>query len=139
MICHFLKRRYGLEYIPEKETLITVGGSEAIDLAFRAMLNPGEEVIVPQPCYVSYDPCVTLAGGVTVTIELKEENDDYYDKLVNVELRLLPPFTQTIFLRCFINHCLYWGSYYHLSEKIINKLIVQYKASPIVSTIYIII
>ena len=71
--------------------------------------------------------------------ELKEENDDYYDKLVNVELRLLPPFTQTIFLRCFINHCLYWGSYYHLSEKIINKLIVQYKASPIVSTIYIII
>lgn len=71
--------------------------------------------------------------------EMKEDNDDYYNKLVNVELRLLSPFTQTIFLKCFLNHCLYWGSYYHLSEKTINKLIVEYKASPIVRIIYIII
>ena len=95
-ICHFLKRRYGLEYIPEKETLITVGGSEAIDLAFRAMLNPGEEVIVPQPCYVSYDPCVTLAGGVSVTIELKEENEF---KLTKEELlAAITPMTKILVL-----------------------------------------
>ena len=95
-ICQFLKRRYGLEYIPEKETLVTVGGSEAIDLAFRAMLNPGEEVIVPQPCYVSYDPCVTLAGGVPVTIELKEENEF---KLTKEELlAAITPMTKILVL-----------------------------------------
>jgi aminotransferase len=57
------------------ETLVTVGGSEAIDIALRAMLDPGDEVLIPQPCYVSYLPCVQLAGGEPVTIELKEENE----------------------------------------------------------------
>lgn len=74
-INNFLNRKYGLQYDPENETIITVGGSEAIDLAFRAMINPGEEVIIPQPSYVSYLPCVVLTGGVPVIIPLKEENE----------------------------------------------------------------
>lgn len=74
-INNFLDRKYGLRYDPERETIITVGGSEAIDIAFRAMINPGEEVIIPQPSYVSYLPCVVLTGGVPVIIPLKEENE----------------------------------------------------------------
>lgn len=74
-ISRYLERRFGLNYDAEKEIIVTVGGSEGIDLAFRAMLNPGEEVIIPEPCYVSYVPCVTLADGVPVTVNLKEEND----------------------------------------------------------------
>lgn len=73
-ICRYLKRRCHVDYRPGSETLITVGGSEAIDLALRAMINPGDEVLIPQPCYVSYLPCTVLAGGVPVIIELKEEN-----------------------------------------------------------------
>lgn len=74
-ICNYLKRRFGLEYHYDKETMVTVGGSEAIDIALRAMLDPGDEVLVPQPCYVSYHPCTILAGGVPVVIELKAENE----------------------------------------------------------------
>ena len=74
-ISRYLERRFGLNYDAEKEIIVTVGGSEGIDLAFRAMLNPGDEVIIPEPCYVSYVPCVTLADGVPVTVNLKEEND----------------------------------------------------------------
>lgn len=74
-IANYLKRRQGLEYDAMKEILITVGGSEAIDVGMRVMLNPGEEVLIPQPSYVSYEPCVTLAGGVPVIINLKEENE----------------------------------------------------------------
>ncbi len=74
-ICHYLKRRFGLSYNPAKETLVTIGGSEAIDIGLRAMLDPGDEVLIPQPSYVSYLPCVTLAGGVPVVIELKAENE----------------------------------------------------------------
>lgn len=74
-ISRYLERRFGLNYDAEKEIIVTVGGSEGIDLAFRAMLNLGDEVIIPEPCYVSYVPCVTLADGVPVTVNLKEEND----------------------------------------------------------------
>lgn len=74
-IANYLKRRQNLEYDAMKEVLITVGGSEAIDIGMRVMLNPGEEVLIPQPSYVSYEPCVVLAGGVPVIIDLKEEND----------------------------------------------------------------
>lgn len=74
-ISRYLERRFGLNYDAEKEIIVTVGGSEGIDLAFRAMLNPGDEVIIPEPCYVSYVPCVTLADGIPVTVNLKEEND----------------------------------------------------------------
>ena len=74
-ISKFLKRRYNLDYNYEKEMLVTVGGSEAIDIAMRAMLDPGDEVLIPQPSYVSYLPCATLANGVPVPIELKAEHD----------------------------------------------------------------
>ncbi len=74
-ICHYLKRRFQLDYQPAKEVIVTVGGSEAIDIGLRAMLDPGDEVLIPQPSYVSYLPCVTLAGGKPVVIELKAEND----------------------------------------------------------------
>ncbi len=74
-IVNYLKRRQGLEYDYNKEILVTVGGSEAIDLGMRVMLNPGEEALIPQPSYVSYEPCVLLAGGIPVIINLKEENE----------------------------------------------------------------
>lgn len=74
-IANYMKRRQNLEYDAMKEVLITVGGSEAIDIGMRVMLNPGEEVLIPQPSYVSYEPCVTLAGGVPVIIDLKQENE----------------------------------------------------------------
>lgn len=74
-IADFLDRRYDLKYNPYEEMLITVGGSEAIDIALRAMLDPGDEVLIPQPSYVSYVPCAILANGTPVIIELKEEND----------------------------------------------------------------
>lgn len=73
-ICEYMDRRFQLKYDAKTETLLTVGGSEGIDVALRAMLNPGDEVIIPEPCYVSYVPCVELAGGVPVTISLKNEN-----------------------------------------------------------------
>ncbi len=73
-ICKWYGRKYNVKYEPESESIITVGGSEGIDLALRALLNPGDEVIIPEPCYVSYVPCAALAGGVPVTIDLKNEN-----------------------------------------------------------------
>ena len=74
-ICNYLKRKQGVTYDPTDEVLVTVGGSEAIDIGLRAVLNPGEEVLIPQPSYVSYEPCVIMAGGVPVIIELKGENE----------------------------------------------------------------
>lgn len=73
-ICNYMDRRFRISYNPKDEVLITVGGSEGIDAALRAMLNPGDEVIIPEPCFVSYVPCVELADGVPVTISLKNEN-----------------------------------------------------------------
>lgn len=73
-ICNYLKRRQNLEYDYNTEVMVTVGGSEAIDIALRAMLNPGDEVLIPQPSYVSYVPCTVLAGGVPVIIELEEKD-----------------------------------------------------------------
>lgn len=70
-----MKRTQGISYDPAHEIIITVGGSEAIDLAFRAMINPGDEVLIPQPSYVSYEPCAILADAVPVIIELKEEDE----------------------------------------------------------------
>lgn len=74
-ICSYQHRRFQLEYDDKNEVMVTVGGSEAIDIAFRAMLDPGDEVLIPQPSYVSYLPCARLAGGVPVIIELKEEDE----------------------------------------------------------------
>ena len=74
-ISKFLKRRYDLTYDPVKEMIVTVGGSEGIDICMRAMLDPGDEVLIPQPSYVSYEPCCVLANGTPVIIELKAENE----------------------------------------------------------------
>lgn len=74
-ISKYLDRRFGLSYDYNKEMLVTVGGSEAIDIAMRAMLDPQDEVLIPQPSYVSYVPCCALANGTPVPIELKAENE----------------------------------------------------------------
>lgn len=74
-ISRYVARKYDLDYNPDGEILVTVGGSEAIDLALRAMIEPGDEVLIPQPSYVSYLPCAILADAVPVIINLKEEND----------------------------------------------------------------
>ena len=74
-ICKYLERKYNVSYNPKGETLVTVGGSEAIDMALRAMVNPGDEVLIPQPSYVSYEPCAILAGATPVIIDLKAENE----------------------------------------------------------------
>ncbi len=73
-IHNYLQRRCNVSYNPDTEILVTVGGSEAIDIAMRAMLDPGDEVLVPQPSFVSYVPCAVLAGGVAVPIELEEKD-----------------------------------------------------------------
>ena len=74
-ICRFTRSHYGVSYEPASEVLITVGGSEAIDIGLRAMLEQGEEVIIPEPSYVSYVPCTIMAGGTPVVVNLKEENE----------------------------------------------------------------
>ena len=74
-ISNYMNRKHGVTYNPLKEVLITVGGSEAIDMGLRAMLNPGDEVLIPQPSYVSYEPCTILADGKPVIINLKAENE----------------------------------------------------------------
>lgn len=74
-ISKYLYRKYGMKYNYNNEIMVTVGGSEGIDMALRAMLDPGDEVIIPQPSYVSYEPCTVLAGGKPVIVELKEENE----------------------------------------------------------------
>nr|WP_207729172.1 aminotransferase class I/II-fold pyridoxal phosphate-dependent enzyme [Hungatella hominis] len=74
-ISSYLKRRFDVTYDPDHEVLVTVGGSEAIDVALRAMLDPGDEVLIPQPCFVSYVPCTILAGGVPVPIPLEEKDN----------------------------------------------------------------
>ena len=73
-ICRYMERRFALSYNPQNETLVTVGGSEAIDLAIRATVAQGDEVIIPEPCFVCYAPIVTLAGGTPIALPLKNEN-----------------------------------------------------------------
>ena len=97
-ICAYLKRRCDVTYDPDTEVMVTVGGSEAIDIALRAMLNPGDEVLIPEPCYVSYMPCVTLADGVPVTIQLEEKDqfkltpEKLLEKLTDKTKILILPF-----------------------------------------------
>ncbi len=83
-LSRYVDRKYGVNYDPKTEILVTVGGSEAIDMAVRALINPGDEVIIPQPSYVCYEPITALAGGVPVIIETKAENGF---KLTAEELR----------------------------------------------------
>ncbi len=74
-ISAYIQRTQGIHYNPDKEILVTVGGSEAIDIGLRAVINAGDEVIIPQPSYVSYEPCAVLAGAKPVIIDLKAENE----------------------------------------------------------------
>lgn len=79
-ICNYNKRKFGITYDPKNEVLVTVGGSEAIDAMIRCIVNPGDEVLIPEPCFVCYKPLTVMAGGVPVPIQTKEED----------EFRLLP-------------------------------------------------
>lgn len=79
-ICEYNERKYGITYDPKKEVIVTVGGSEAIDLMVRTLVSAGDEVLIPEPCFVCYKPCTLMAGGTPVPIETKEED----------EFRLLP-------------------------------------------------
>ena len=74
-ICNYIQRKTSVVYDPKSEVVVTVGGSEGIDIAMRAMLDPGDEVVIPQPSYVSYLPCAVLAGGVPVVIPLQNKNE----------------------------------------------------------------
>ena len=74
-ICAYLERKYNLSYNPLKETIVTVGGSEAIDLLIRAIISNGDEVLIPEPCFVCYKPCTLIAGGTPVTIQTEEKDD----------------------------------------------------------------
>lgn len=74
-ICAYQKRRLGLEYDYKEECLVTVGGSEGIDLALRAIINPGDDILIAEPCFVSYQPIVTLAGGNPISIPLQAKNE----------------------------------------------------------------
>lgn len=97
-IADYLFEKYNIKYHAEEEILITVGASEGIDLALRALCNPGDEVLVVEPSYVSYKPCVVMAGGVPVTVTTKEENDfrltvkDIEEKLTEKTKVLILPY-----------------------------------------------
>lgn len=97
-VANYIKRTQNVTYDPLKEIFITVGGSEAIDLAMRAMLDAGDEVLIPQPSYVSYEPCAVLADAVPVIIELKEENQfrltaqEVFEKVTDKTKILVLPF-----------------------------------------------
>ena len=97
-ICKYIKRKTQVEYDPMTEVVVTVGGSEAIDIAMRCMLDPGDEVLIPQPSYVSYLPCAVMADGVPVVIPLKYENEfkltveDLEDKVTPKTKILVMPF-----------------------------------------------
>lgn len=95
-ICSYTEKKIHVSYAPESEVMVTVGGSEAIDIAFRTVLDPGDEVIIPEPAFVSYVPCVQLAGGVPVTIPLKAENEF---RLIPAELEAaITPKTKVLLL-----------------------------------------
>ena len=74
-ISNYIQRTQGIKYCPDTEIIVTVGGSEAIDIGLRAVINPGEEVVIPQPSYVSYEPCAVLADAQPVIVNLKAENE----------------------------------------------------------------
>ena len=98
-ICNFLKNRYNLNYPNYREQiLVTVGASEAIDIALRSIINPGDEVLIPEPSFVSYKPCTIFAGGIPILIETKSENqfklrvEDIYDKITDRTKALILPY-----------------------------------------------
>ena len=74
-ICKYMDEKYGLKYDPHDEIVVTIGASEGIDIALRAIIEPGDEIMVVEPSYVSYIPCITMCGGVPVVLETKSENE----------------------------------------------------------------
>ncbi len=96
--CSYMKRKYNIQYDPASEVLITVGGSEAIDLMIRTVVEPGDEVLIPEPSFVCYNPCTKLAGGIPVAIETKEEDNfrllpqQLKEKITNKTKLLILPF-----------------------------------------------
>ncbi len=95
-ICEYMERRFGLKYDPVHETLVTVGGSEAIDLAVRATVQEGDEVIIPEPCFVCYAPTVTLAGGTPVSLPLR--NEDNFKLTAELLKKAITPRTKMLIL-----------------------------------------
>ena len=87
----YLSRRFDLSYDPKSEILVTVGGSEAIDLCFRALLEPGDQVLIPEPSFVCYDPLTRLAGGVPVPVVTRAEDQFRLTAEALAKLRALPP------------------------------------------------
>ncbi|NLN64344.1 MAG: aminotransferase class I/II-fold pyridoxal phosphate-dependent enzyme [Clostridiaceae bacterium] len=93
-ICRYMKRRFNLSYSFDSDVLVTVGGSEAIDLAIRALISPGDEVIIPEPSFVAYKGCTLFAGGVPVPLPLKAENQfrlkrEDLEPLINEKTKIL--------------------------------------------------
>ena len=93
-ISKYLKTKFGLEYKPETEMIITVGASEAVDVALTTLVSPGDEVLIPEPCFVSYGPCTQLCGGKAVFVPTSAENDfkltvDQLEKYVTPKTRVL--------------------------------------------------
>jgi len=86
-LASYLERHYGVNYHPEQEILITTGGSEGLDLVVRAIVNPGDEVIIPSPCYVAYPADIILAGGVPILIPTDEENN-FVIRAADIEARI---------------------------------------------------
>jgi len=95
-IAHYMKSRFHVSYDPEEEIIVTVGASQGIDIALRTILNPGEEIIVVEPCFVAYAPIVTMAGGVPVTVQALPEND-FKIKAEQIE-ELITPKTKALFI-----------------------------------------
>lgn len=96
LICQYYQENFGVQYNPVNEALVTVGGSEGVDLCFRTLLNPGDEVIVLDPNYVAYEPAILMAGGKPVYITLTQENDF---KLLPEDLKAaITPKTKAIML-----------------------------------------
>ena len=100
-ISKYLERRFDLEYNPENQVLVTVGASEAVDLALRAVVEPGDEVLVPEPTYVSYAPTAVLAGGVAVPVPTYEKDD--FRLTADVIKSLITPKTKAIVF-CYPNN-----------------------------------
>ncbi|MGH3587637.1 MAG: aminotransferase class I/II-fold pyridoxal phosphate-dependent enzyme, partial [Pseudonocardia sp.] len=96
LICADLSARYGADYDPGDECLITTGVSEGLDLALRVLLNPGDEVIVPEPCYVAYEPCVAFAGGTPVRVPTRA--DDGFAVDADVVAAAITPRTKAILI-----------------------------------------
>lgn len=100
-ISKYINNKLNVNYDPLNEILITVGGSEAIDLCMRSIIEPGDEILITTPCYVSYEPCVTLAGGIVKTIPLKNENEFRLTKKELIDA--ITPKTKALII-CFPNN-----------------------------------